>query len=201
MTVWNQRYSSEEYAFGKEPNVYFKSVIDHHPPGKLLVPGAGEGRDAVYAATLGWEVFAFDASDIGQGKALRLARDKGVSVNYEVSDAAHFDFSQDQYDMIAMTFFHLPVDLRRHFFGNLYQTLKPEGIVVVEAFNPLQLNYSSGGPKDINMLLTKEILEAELKHIKCIQCYEQRVTLNEGAFHQGQAEVLRFTGRRLPLSV
>jgi SAM-dependent methyltransferase len=195
MTIWNQRYSSEEYAFGKLPNLYFKSVIDLYPPGKLLVPGAGEGRDAVYAATLGWDVLAFDASDVGKEKALRLAGEKGVSIHYEVTDAAHFDLSRVQYNMVAMTFFHLPVDLRRHFFGSLHKALKPEGVVVIEAFNPLQLNYTSGGPKDISMLLTKEIFDEELTHLKCIQCYEQRVTLDEGPFHQGQAEVVRFLGK------
>jgi 2-polyprenyl-3-methyl-5-hydroxy-6-metoxy-1,4-benzoquinol methylase len=196
MTIWNQRYSSEEYAFGREPNLYFKSVIDRYSPGKLLVPGAGEGRDAVYAATLGWDVFAFDASDVGKEKALRLAEEKGVAIRYDVMDAADFDFSKVQYDMIVMTYFHLPVDLRRHFFGNLFKALKLEGVVVIEAFNPLQLNYTSGGPKDISMLLTKEIFDEELTHIKCIQCYEQRITLDEGPLHQGQAEVTRFLGNK-----
>ena len=54
-TFWNQRFASEEYIYGTEPSAYFKQIIDGLKPGKLLVPGAGEGRDAVYAATLGRE--------------------------------------------------------------------------------------------------------------------------------------------------
>ncbi len=54
---WDIRYSDSEYAYGTEPNVYFKSFIDTHSSGKILLPGEGEGRNAVYAAVKGWEVF------------------------------------------------------------------------------------------------------------------------------------------------
>ena len=73
---WNERYAQKEYVYGKAPNAFFKSVIDQLKPGRLLVPGAGEGRDAVYAATLGWQVDAFDSSETGREKALSLAQEK-----------------------------------------------------------------------------------------------------------------------------
>ena len=38
-TFWNQRFASEEYIYGTEPNAYFKQVIDGLKPGRLLVPG------------------------------------------------------------------------------------------------------------------------------------------------------------------
>ena len=57
---WNERYSQEAYAYGTEPNAFFKSRIDQLSPGKLLLPAEGEGRNAVYAATKGFEVSAYD---------------------------------------------------------------------------------------------------------------------------------------------
>ncbi len=79
---WNERYSSDEYIFGANPNEYFKSKIAELKPGRILVPAAGEGRDAVYVATLGWEVMSFDLSEIGKAKALKLAVLQNVNIDY-----------------------------------------------------------------------------------------------------------------------
>lgn len=196
MTIWNERYDREDYAFGTQPNEWFKSVIDNLKPGRLLVPGAGEGRDAVYAATLGWQVDAFDLSEVGKEKALRLAREQGVQIQYQVLDVAHFDFSKPKYDVVAMVFLHLPPDIRKVFFGKLHQCLLPDGLVVLEGFNPLQIPLTSGGPKDPAMLLTPEILKEELSYIAPIENYQAQVILDEGPLHQGDAEVVRYMGRR-----
>lgn len=196
MTIWNERYSIDDYAFGKEPNLYFKSVIDLLPPGRILVPGAGEGRDAVYAARLGWDVFAFDLSIAGRMKAIKLASEFNVHIDYQILDAADFDFDNEKYDLVAMTFFHLPEATRVHFFGNLHRCLNPAGIIVLEAFNPKQIHYNSGGPRDISMLLTSEIVELEMKNISMKESYETLASLDEGAFHQGDAEVVRFLGSK-----
>ena len=59
---WNQRYSDSEYAYGKKPNRFFKREIDRLNPGSLFLPGEGEGRNAVYAATKGWNGHALDSS-------------------------------------------------------------------------------------------------------------------------------------------
>jgi len=74
---WDHRYSENEYAYGTEPNSYFKAFIDTHLPGKVLLPGEGEGRNAVYAALKGWEVTAIDQSIEGLKKATALAEKKG----------------------------------------------------------------------------------------------------------------------------
>jgi len=74
---WNARYAAAEYAYGTEPNAFFKAQLDQLTPGRLLLPAEGEGRNAVYAAKKGWEVVAFDQSDAGQKKALKLAKETG----------------------------------------------------------------------------------------------------------------------------
>ena len=193
---WNQRYSQEEYVFGTDPNEFFKSVIDRHKPGKLFVPGAGEGRDAVYAATLGWEVYCIDMSESGKEKALKLAAEKNVRIVYDVMDITAADFSIARFDIIASIFFHLPQIIRIPFHKNVDKWLKTGGMFVVEAFNPLQLPNSSGGPKDIEMLLTSGIIAAELSNLEIIENFEVETVLAEGANHVGKANVLRFIGKK-----
>lgn len=201
MTIWNERYDREDFAFGTQPNEWFKSVIDNLKPGRLLVPGAGEGRDAVYAATLGWQVDAFDLSDVGKEKAFRLAAELEVEINYQVMDVAHFDVDRAKYDLVAMVFLHLPPEVRTPFFNNLHRSLLPGGLVVLEGFNPLQMPLTSGGPKDPTMLLTPVILESELLNINPIKNFQARIVLDEGPLHQGEAEVVRYLGRGKRLAV
>jgi 2-polyprenyl-3-methyl-5-hydroxy-6-metoxy-1,4-benzoquinol methylase len=195
--MWDERYMAEEYRFGKEPNVFFKAVLDTLDPGKILIPAAGEGRDAVYAATKGWEVHAFDLSSVGREKALKLATEKGVSINYAVLDANNFSFPPAEYDAIALIYLHMPSEFRQWFHSRLPACLKLGGLLFLEAFNPKQLPNSSGGPKDIDLLMTPEILKSDFKDLITGRCYELTTDLDEGAYHHGTAEIVRYTGRRV----
>ena len=73
---WNNIYKKKEYAYGKEPNKYFKKEIDKINPGKILLAAEGEGRNAVYAASIGWEVYAYDFSEFAYQKAVSLSKEK-----------------------------------------------------------------------------------------------------------------------------
>lgn len=193
---WDQRYSAAEYVYGKEPNVFFKSEMDKLKPGKILIPGAGEGRDAVYAATIGWQVFAIDMSEEGKKKALRLAAEKNVTIQYDVMDIKDINFKEKSFDAIASIFFHLPDSGRKIFHHTAIKLLKDDGIFIMECFNPNQLKNTSGGPKDLNVLYTKNILSDDFKELKIEQNIETQVILNEGEFHKGLADNIRFIARK-----
>ncbi len=191
---WDERYSTDEYVFGEEPNVFFKSVIDTLKPGKLLVPAAGEGRDAVYAATLGWDVHALDQSSAARTKTLRLAAEMNVSVDFTVCSIEDFIFRDAEYDAAALIYFHLPPSLRRMMLTNTVRSLRKNGMVIIEAFTPKQIGNTSGGPSEPERLLTKEILLNELGMLKVVMCEELTTVLAEGNGHSGTAEIVRFIG-------
>ncbi|NUQ25310.1 MAG: class I SAM-dependent methyltransferase [Saprospiraceae bacterium] len=192
---WNDRYSEEEYAYGTAPNAFFKEIIDPLTPGKILVPGAGEGRDAVYAAKLGWEVYAFDLSTEGRKKALQLAEKENVDIHYEIRDAADFPFFDKKFDLVAMIFFHLPPGLRQGFHKKLPDMLNPGGVIIIEAFDPRQINNSSGGPREISLLYTAEMLRSDFPNLTEIINSENETELNEGLYHIGKADVVRYVGK------
>jgi 2-polyprenyl-3-methyl-5-hydroxy-6-metoxy-1,4-benzoquinol methylase len=194
---WDNRYSGKEFVFGKNPNAFLRSVIDKLPPGKILVPAAGEGRDAVYAAKLGWKVFAFDQSIVGQQKALQYAKDENVSINYEVTNALDFDFAKNSYDVIALIYFHLPSHVREQFHSNIIKSLSQNGLIILEAFNPKQISNTSGGPSDVSMLMTVESLQKEFSDLQIIECKKQQIFLDEGLGHTGKADVVRLVGKKI----
>ena len=91
---WNSRYSEKEFAYGTDPNEFFKEQIDKIIPGRAIFLGEGEGRNAVYAAKLGWQVDAVDFSSSAKDKALKLAKENNVKINYVVSDLNDYDFKR-----------------------------------------------------------------------------------------------------------
>ena len=192
MTIdfWDNRYSAEEYVFGKEPNDFFKNKIDTLEPGKILVLAAGEGRDAVYAAKKGWEVLALDQSEKGKEKALKLSKEQNVTIEFQVCDI--LEIENFSYDVIALIFFHLPSETRKRLYQKIVNGMRKGGMIILESFNPEQLNNNSGGPKDIDMLLTKEIIEKEFYGLSVIENNEEEIILNEGKGHVGKANVVRF---------
>ena len=104
MSFWDDRFESETYVYGELPNRYLKLSLDQLNPGKILFPGEGEGRNAVYAAQINWDVFAFDSSIEGKKKAKRLASVRNTSIDYQLS--SYLDYNTDErFDAIGL-FFH-----------------------------------------------------------------------------------------------
>ena len=188
---WNDRYSSQDFVYGKEPNEFFKSEIDKLSPGHLLLPSEGEGRNAVYAAKLKWNVDAFDQSEKGKEKCEALAKENNVFVKYTVADAVEIQLEQDKYDMIALIFAHYPSSIRKLVHQKCIKALKPGGLLLLEAFNPLQLNNQSGGPKDTDMLYTATLLKDDFAPLNIKYLEELTVDLSEGKHHSGKGDVVR----------
>lgn len=188
---WNERYSESEYAYGKEPNQFFKRALDKMNPGKLLLPAEGEGRNAVYAAKNGWDVLAFDYSEEAKRKALELAGENGVNIRYEVSFAEDVLLPENEYDAAALIFVHLPKDVFEPFLQKVIQSLKPGGILILELYSEKQLGCDSGGPKSNELLFDYDELRSLLKGVKVDLFEEKEVQLEEGKYHQGKAFVIR----------
>jgi SAM-dependent methyltransferase len=193
---WNDRYSEDGFAYGNKPNEFFKEQIDKLPVGKILFPCEGEGRNAAYAASLGWEVEAFDLSQVGKQKAIDLAASFNSKINYNICDVANANFENNTFDAVVLIYSHLPESLRINLHGKIKNWLKPGGVVILEAYNPLQLNNTSGGPKDLNMLYSIETLMSDFHGMHFEILEEKQVELNEGKYHIGIADVVRLIGRK-----
>ena len=193
---WDQRYVENETVYGNEPNKFFKLFIDLHKPGTLLLPGEGEGRNAVYAASKGWQVDAFDFSQVAREKALDFARGERVIINYELKNIADFKAGK-QYDAVGLIFVHLPEVLRKKFHQEVYNSIKSGGFMVLEAFAKEQAQLESGGPRDATLLYDAPSLCNDFPFLHMISCEQKEIFLEEGDYHKGKASVLRMIGQRL----
>ncbi len=194
--MWDERYRSEAYVYGRNPNLFFSAQLEKSTPGRLLLPGEGEGRNAVYAASRGWSVDAFDQSDYGKRKALALASEQGVGINYTVCELEDFPFRQKHYDAVGLIFFHVDPALRAYLHRTAYESLKPGGSLILEAFHKEQLNRHSGGPQSPELLYDEQMLANDFESMDILLLQKTEIVLNEGIFHQGIASVIRFLGIR-----
>jgi len=198
---WNDRYSNEEFAYGEEPNNFFKEQIEKLNAGTILFPAEGEGRNAVYAAKLGWKVAAFDISEEGKNKALKLAEANNVTIDYKVGELETLNYKPEQFDAIALIYAHFPAEIKSALHKMLETYLRKDGIIIFEAFSKKHLEYLAindkvGGPKDIESLFSIEEIKADFPNYEIIQLEETEIELNEGLFHNGKGSVIRFVGKK-----
>lgn len=193
---WNERYAVDEYVYGIDPNQFYKEELDKLTPGKILFPAEGEGRNAVYAATKGWDVTAFDSSSEGKKKAEKLARSRGVKIQYFINSYENIQFNPESFDCIVLIYAHINPLKRNEYHKKLISLLKPGGKLILEGFSKKQIKNNTGGPRDIDMLFSEKELKTDFKNLSYLIVTETNITLKEGQFHKGEAAVIRVAGTK-----
>lgn len=193
---WDSRYANEEYAYGIQPNNFLKQELLKLNPRSILFPAEGEGRNAVFAAKNGWKVKAFDFSVSAKGKALKLANQQNITIDYEVAGFDDFKAPPESFDCVVLIHAHTPSDKRNLYHKKIAGFLKSGGTLILEGFSKDQFIRNSGGPKNINMLFSEEELLEDFKELKEIKIESLETELDEGTFHNGTASVIRFIGKK-----
>ena len=195
--MWNERYSSPDYAYGTEPNDFLAAVAARIPPaGRVLSIADGEGRNGVFLATLGYDVTSMDASPVGLAKAQLLAVACGVQITTIAADLADYMISPDSWQGIVSIFCHLPPPLRRHVLEQVVRGLVPGGIFVLESYSAQQLGRGTGGPTSAELLPTLGALRTELAGLELLHAVEMEREIHEGVHHDGLSAVVQIIGRR-----
>lgn len=193
----DERYSDNDYVYGKNANAFLSEKLSTLAPGLIIFPCDGEGRNAVHAAKLGWTVKSFDISEMAKLKAMKLAAEERVSLEYTIMDAVSSLFSEHSADVVALIYAHFPPSVRKMVHKKTISWLKPNGKIILEAFNPEQLKYKSGGPKDISMLYTPSMLKDDFSKMQLDLLETKTVMLDEGKYHKGEAAVIRLIATKI----
>jgi 2-polyprenyl-3-methyl-5-hydroxy-6-metoxy-1,4-benzoquinol methylase len=199
---WNNTYRSIKSVYGNEPNEYFKTQLLKLKSGKILLPAEGEGRNAVFAAKLGWEVSAFDFSKEAKIKAESKAKKNHVEIDYKLGTPNSLNYPENYFDCIALIYAHFPSNLKVSYHKKLSKYLRKNGIIIFEAFSKAHaelkaVNGKKSGPLDVNMLFSIEEIKNNFCNYKIIELKENQINLNEGLFHIGESKVIRFIGKKL----
>lgn len=192
---WNTRYDHDEYAYGKTANDFLRSYT-FQKPSKILCLAEGEGRNAVYLALEGHEVTAIDFSEVALKKARQLANEYDVNVQTICADLNEYTFEANHWDAIIAIFAHFPPEIRQKVHGQIFESLKPGGVFLLEAYQKSQLQRGTGGPNALNMLYAEEELRADLHDFSNLEIESKSRQINEGAFHNGISDVIQLIARK-----
>ena len=198
---WNERYRAPDYIFGTAPNAFLASSASHLKRGqRALCIADGEGRNSVWLAEQGLEVTAFDFSPIGVDKARKLAASRGVKVRYDVSTVYDWSWPAAAFDLVVAIFVQFADPPMRSFmFERMASALKPGGLVLVEGYTPKQLEFGTGGPKQLDQLYTEDLLRAAFAGMEIVELRQYEAELDEGSRHRGPSAVIDLVARsRLP---
>ena len=189
--MWDERFSEPGYAYGTEPNGFLASVTNHIPQGKVLCLAEGEGRNAVFLASLGYEVTAVDTSTVGLAKAESLANERGVSIETVNADLAEYAIGDNTWQGIVSIFCHQAPIVRAALHERCLRGLAPGGVFVLEGFTPRQLDLGTGGPKNRELLMELATIRQELPglHLEIAREIEREIL--EGKYHKGNAAVVQ----------
>ena len=183
--------------YGEHPNAYLRAqVLRLTPGGKVLVPGDGYGRNGMWLARQGFRVTTVDLSPVGVERARKSAQAAGLAMSIEEADLATWTWPDSEFDAVASIFLHLPPDLRPQIHAQMLAALKPGGLLIIEAFTPAQLQHSSGGPKQLELLYTAEILRKDFIGADVLELLEVEIDLDEGRMHRGRAAVVHGVFRK-----
>jgi SAM-dependent methyltransferase len=198
---WNQKFSSTDYFYGDEPNDFLRSQLFRLKPGsRVLVVGDGEGRNGVWLAEQGFKVTSVDYSSVGCEKSRRLAAQKGVTLTTDCADLLTWPWPVAEFDAVVSIFLHFLPDDRRTVHRAIEAALAPEGWLVIELFHPKQLGYTSGGPKNPDMLVTTDELKANFPALNWWLIAEGCTHLTEGSGHVGMGYISHAVGQKPALA-
>jgi SAM-dependent methyltransferase len=195
---WQSRFDTPQYIFGTAPNYFLASCKKLLPAsGKVLAVADGEGRNGVWLAELGLDVVSIDFSEAAQAKAAALAKERGVKIALVHTDVHAWDYPPDAFDVVAEIFtqFSAPAERARKWAG-MRRTLKPGGLLIIQGYTPKQLQFGTGGPKEIESLYTRAMLERAFGDYRDIKIVEEEREIHEGTAHGGMSAVIGLTGRK-----
>jgi len=197
--IWDERYNSESFFYGTQPNDFLVEQSRFiSEKASVLCLAEGEGRNAVYLASLPTqpEVTALDSSSVGLEKAKKLAESKNVRIHTQFADLNDADLGEQTWDAIVSIWCHLPSALRAKLHLKVIRALKPGGVLILEAYTPAQLNFKTGGPQDLDMLMSLDTLKIELAGLDLLVAQEKERDIQEGQGHSGPSAVVQIVARR-----
>jgi len=198
VSIWDERYSGDEYFYGTEPNAFVVSQHVRLKAGmKCLAVADGEGRNGVWLAQQGMDVLSVDASPVAQTKAQRLAQQRGVQMRFAQIDMLNWDGVGETFDVVVAIFIQfVGPGQRAQQFANLKRYLKPGGMLLLQGYTPRQLDYKTGGPSQVENLYTETMLREAFADMDILHLVEHDDILHEGDGHKGMSALIDLVVRK-----
>lgn len=157
---WDDRYRQRPRIWSGKPNRQLLAAVQDLPPGAALDVGCGEGADAVWLASRGWDVLGIDVSEVALSRARAHARDLDPSVARNLEwrrvDLLASPELPGGLDLVSLQFLHLPDPERARVFRSLAALVGPGGTLLIVAHDPSDLSSGVGRPPQPDLFYTPQ---------------------------------------------
>ena len=159
---WDRRYASTENLWSSRPNRFLVAEVEHLEPGRALDLACGEGQNAIWLATRGWDVTGIDYSQVAIAKARSRAERESVTVRFACADLVEYEPETGSYDLALVLYLHVPASERRRILARAAAALAPGGTFVLVGHDLTNATDGVGGPSDVELLYTPAQIASEL---------------------------------------
>lgn len=159
---WNERYREQELVWSATPNQFVAQLCRDLPPGRAIDLAAGEGRNAIWLAELGWDATAVDFSDVAIAKARQIAERRGVAITTEVADLDDYVPEPGGYDLVLVAYLQLPDERLTPILRRAAAAVAAGGTLLLVNHDLANLTDGYGGPQQADVLTTPEQVVAAL---------------------------------------
>jgi SAM-dependent methyltransferase len=166
---WDRRYAAAESLWSSKPNRFLVAEVAELPPGRALDLACGEGQNAIWLATLAWDVTGVDFSEVAIAKARTRAERDGVDVDFLCADLLTYEPETSSFDLVLLLYFHLPPHELRTVLARATSALALGGTLVVLGHDRTNITDGVGGPSDPSIHYTPDELESELPGLEIVK--------------------------------
>lgn len=126
---WNEIFDQGR-GFSREPNRLLVETVKDQTPGIALDLATGQGRNALYLASQGWQVTGVDAAEEGLRRAREQALARNLALETIVADLDDWDPGADRYDLVTLMY----AGDHAKWIDKIKASLRAGGLVVVEGW-------------------------------------------------------------------
>ena len=159
---WDARYAAVENLWASKPNRFLVAEVSELQPGRALDLACGEGQNAIWLASLGWDVLGVDYSEVAVAKAQRRAEREGAAARFVCADLVEYEPEREAFDLVIVLYLHIPSTHRASVHARASAAVAPDGTFVLLGHDLTNLTDGVGGPSDPDILYTAEEIAAEL---------------------------------------
>lgn len=156
---WDEHYAVSDMLCSGEPNVWVEELAESLPAGRLLDLAGGEGRNALWLASRGWDATIVDCSQSALDRATQCAeqlpRARG-RVHVLRADVRKHVPPRQAYDLVLIAYLHLPRAERSAAVNLAVGAVAPGGHLMVVGHDIRNLTEGVGGPQDPELLFAPQ---------------------------------------------